>query len=166
MINSYYLFYRKSPPNPKWPAKFDRVIVLIRDPFDALLAEFNRQHSHNQTGFAPDEKFESEWSSYVSKVMDFWKGFHMYFKTQYQPHQVMFVSYESLVENLIGKLTEILHFLGHVLPTEVAECIEERKEGLFHRTKPVVDQYKYYNAEQKVVLTALRKQVYEKIGIQ
>ena len=36
------LIFRKNAPNPKWPSKYDRVIVLVRDPFDALLAEFNR----------------------------------------------------------------------------------------------------------------------------
>ena len=37
------LIFRKNAPNPKWPSKYDRVIVLVRDPFDALLAEFNRK---------------------------------------------------------------------------------------------------------------------------
>ena len=37
------LIFRKNAPNPKWPTKYDRVIVLVRDPFDALLAEFNRK---------------------------------------------------------------------------------------------------------------------------
>ena len=48
---------------------------------------------------------------------------------------------------------------------DVAHCVTQRKEGLFHRKKPVVDQSKYYNAEQKSVLKAMRDEVYKKIGI-
>ena len=122
-------------------------------------------HASYDIGFAPDEKFESDWPTYVSKSMDFWKGFHMYFKTQYRPHQVMFVTYESLVEEMLKNLKEILHFLGYDLPKDVGQCVSERKEGLFHRSKPIIDQYKYYNAEQKVVLKALKDEVYKKIGV-
>lgn len=156
---------RKPPPNPLWPVKFDRVIVLVRDPFQALLAEFNRQQSHNQTGFAADEKFESEWSNYLQKSMDFWKGFHMYFKSEYKPFQVIFITYESLQKDLIGQLRKILIFLGYTLPANMAKCVKNRQEGLFHRSKPHVDQLKYYNAEQKVVLGALRDEIYKKIGL-
>ncbi len=156
---------RKNPPNPKWPAKYDRVVVLVRDPFDALLAEFNRQHSQNQTGFASDEKFEQHWNTYLAKTIEFWKGFHTFFKAEYKSHQVMFVSYEKLTKNLIEELKNVLAFLGYSLPKNVADCVKVNREGLFHRVKPVVDQMKYFNAEQKVVLTATRDDVYKKIGI-
>ena len=160
-----FQFYRKPPPNPKWPAKFDRAVVLVRDPFEALLAEFNRQQSHNQTGYAPDEKFDTEWQPYLSKSMDFWKGFHLYFKTQYKPHEVMFTTYEALQKDTISELRHVLHFLGYDFPQDVAKCVVQQKEGLFHREKPVVDQFKYYNAKQKVVLKAMRHEVYKKLGI-
>ena len=44
------IFFRKEPPKPEWPKIYDRVILLIRDPFDSLLAEFNRRKSESHTG--------------------------------------------------------------------------------------------------------------------
>ena len=41
----------------------------------------------------------------------------------------------------------------------------QQKEGLFHREKSVVDHFKCYNAEQKVVLKAICDEVYKKLGI-
>ena len=46
------------PNLSKQQEMYDRVILLIRDPFDSLLAEFHRQFSGEQhTGFASIEKF-------------------------------------------------------------------------------------------------------------
>ena len=160
-----FQFYRKPPPNPKGPAKFDRAVVLVRDPFEALLAEFNRKQSHNKTGYAADEKFDTEWQPYLSKSMDCWKDFYLYFKTQYKPHEVMFTTYEALQKDTVSELRHVLHFLGYDFPQDVAKCVVQQKEGLFHREKPVVDQFKYYNAKQKVVLKAMRHEVYKKLGI-
>ena len=50
--------------------------------------------------------------------MDFWKGFHLYFKNEYKPHEVIFASYEALQKNTISELTRILHFLGYQIPEE------------------------------------------------
>ena len=158
-------FYRKVPPNPKWPDKYDRVVVLVRDPFDALLAEFNRKHTKNHTGFASDEKFETEWLPYVTNSIEFWRGFHVYFKNQYEPHKVLFTKFENFHENLIGELQKVLHFLGFHMSEEIQKCVENRKEGLFHRKKVEIDQTKYYNAEQKIVLKTVRDEIYAKIGL-
>ena len=48
---------------------------------------------------------------------------------------------------------------------EVQECVENKKEGLFHRKKAEIDQTKYYNAEQKIVLKTVRDEIYKKIGL-
>ena len=137
----------------------------MRDPFETLLAEFNRKQSHNKTGYAADEKFDTEWQPYLSKSMDCWKDFYLYFKTQYKPHEVMFTTYEALQKDTVSELRHVLHFLGYNFPQDVAKCVVQQKEGLFHREKPVVDQFKYYNAKQKVVLKAMRHEVYKKLGI-
>ena len=39
--------------------------------------------------------------------------------------------------------------LGYDFSQDVAKCVVQQKEGLFHREKSVVDQFKCYNAEQK-----------------
>ena len=77
----------------------------------------------------------------------------------------MFTTYEALQKDTINELRNILHFLGYEFPKDVAKCVMTREEGLFHREKPIVDQLKYYNAEQKVVFKAMRDEVYKKLGI-
>ena len=43
------------------PHKYDKVILLVRDPFDTLLAEWNRQNSgESHTGIAPIKSFSDK----------------------------------------------------------------------------------------------------------
>ena len=39
---------------------YKRAILLIRNPFDAILAEYNREVKHNQTETAGEDRFKSE----------------------------------------------------------------------------------------------------------
>ena len=124
-----------------------------------------RKHTKNHTGHAADEIFETEWLPYVTNSIEFWRGFHIYFKNQYKPHQVLFTRYEDFHENLIGELQRILHFLGFHMSEDIQKCVENRKEGLYHRKRTKIDQSNYYNAEQKVVISAVRDETYAKIGL-
>lgn len=99
--------------------------------------------------------------------MEYWKGFHVYFSTQYEPHQLLFARYEELRDNLMHELQRILHFLGYNMTDDIRECVKQQKEGLYHRKKlATVDQQKYYNAEQVIVLKNIREFVYKKIGLE
>ena len=71
--------------------KYDRVIVLIRNPFDAFLAEFNRRKSKSHTGFASDQMFKKKWPHFFNYCLEYWKKFHLYYKMEYKPHQLLFV---------------------------------------------------------------------------
>ena len=77
----------------------------------------------------------------------------------------MSTTHKALQKDTVSELRHVLHFLGYDFPQDVAKCVVHQKEGLFHREKPVVDQFKYYNAEQKVVLKAMPDEVYKKLGI-
>ena len=77
----------------------------------------------------------------------------------------MFTTYKALQKDTFSELRHVLHFLENDFPQNVAKCLVQQKEGLFHREKPILDQFKYYNAEQKVILKAMRDEVYKKLGI-
>ena len=77
----------------------------------------------------------------------------------------MSTTHKALQKDTVSELRHVLHFLGYDFPQDVAKCVVQQKEGLFHREKPVVDQFKYYNVRQKVVLKAMRHEVYKKLGI-
>jgi len=40
--------------------RYDGLILLIRNPYDAHVAEFNRIHSKSKRGYASNEEFLSE----------------------------------------------------------------------------------------------------------
>ena len=39
----------------KHPVTYDRIILLIRDPYDAFISEWNRENSGKHTGIAPEK---------------------------------------------------------------------------------------------------------------
>ena len=75
-----YFSYREMVPHlSKQPEVYDRVILLIRDPFDSLLAEFHRKFSGEQhTGFASIEKFSKPCTE-KDQVRELWGT--VYFKS-------------------------------------------------------------------------------------
>ena len=104
--------FRKDPPKPDWPRFYDRVILLVRDPFDTLLAEFNRRKTENHTGLANLKEFQTKnWIHYVETQSEWWKGFYKFFMENYQPSQLHIVQYENLKTNLTGELQAMMDFL-------------------------------------------------------
>ena len=73
IINSRGTNIPKQYAGKDWPSKYDRVILLIRDPFDTLLAEYNRRKSgDDHTGIAPIKEFSnSNWERYVKGTLSF-----------------------------------------------------------------------------------------------
>ncbi|XP_078485224.1 sialate:O-sulfotransferase 2-like [Ciona intestinalis] len=52
---------------------YSSVVLLVRNPFKALVAEFNRRKSQNHVGFAKPEDFRStDWSSYATSMAAEW----------------------------------------------------------------------------------------------
>jgi hypothetical protein len=139
--------------------------VLVRDPFHAVLAEFNRQHSHNHTGFASAEMFEDKWQSFAAEGMENWKGFHLYFDLNYSSHQILYTRYESLRDNLKHELQRVLHFLGYSMTAEMAECVHQNREGLFHRPEPKIDQSVYFDPDQVLVMKKIRNEMFKRLGL-
>ena len=54
-------------------------------------------------------------------------------------------------KDTVSELRHVLYFLEYDFPQNVAKSLVQQREGLFHGEKTIVDQFKYYNAEQKVV---------------
>ena len=46
---NYFFSGQAGGINGKVQPKYDRIILLIRDPFDTLLAEYNRRNSHRSS---------------------------------------------------------------------------------------------------------------------
>ena len=69
------------------PNEYDKVILLVRDPFDTLLAEWNRQNSgESHIGIAPIKSFSNKkkWKKYVAEQLKLWQNFYTYYVDEYQ----------------------------------------------------------------------------------
>ncbi len=160
---------RKEPPKPDWPKHWDRVVVLVRDPFDTLLAEFNRRVANaSHTGFAPQEVFESKrWPNYVWKFSEEWKAFHEFFLEEYTKGEDLYIlSFERLKKNLRAELNKLVKFLGAEPMTDaVGNCVIKERQGSHHRAKPEVDLKQYYNEVMSDHVGKLRFETFKKLGL-
>lgn len=93
--------------------EFDKVILLIRDPFEALQSEFNRRNSGNDhTGFAQAEAYRKGWKMFVKIWSAKWFYFHTYwYKKVVKTQNIHVIIYESLVQDTRNELRKVLEFL-------------------------------------------------------
>ncbi|XP_077980652.1 sialate:O-sulfotransferase 1-like [Glandiceps talaboti] len=110
---------------------FKTAIVLIRNPFDAFVADFNRIKG-DHVGFANSESFhEQSWYEYVLDAAPAWEIFHTNWLLW--NHPTYFVLYEDLVNSTVDKVIEITEFLNVTLDEERHQCLVDNTEGQFHR---------------------------------
>lgn len=111
--------------------RFHRVVMLIRNPFDAIWSEFQREHSDkkNHTGVISHDRFDQAvWRRRSGRLGSFYKGMlqseypgieRMYGKGNY-----MYVRYEDLLQAELreGILTKLIAFLGLTSSPERIKC--------------------------------------------
>ena len=67
---------------------YDKIVLIIRNPFDAILAEFNRVHS-SKTSVAPKEEFQSESRyTYLKFQIHIWSRQLLYSSSFYDDNDV------------------------------------------------------------------------------
>ncbi|XP_069101621.1 sialate:O-sulfotransferase 1-like [Argopecten irradians] len=134
---------------------FQKAIILIRNPFDALKAYFNwrngkpSQYSVNDTFVGEKEnkriikdhfhalvnpsKFNStEWYEYVKQQSLAWRNSYLTWLDVFE-NRALVVRYDNLRDNLIPTLRKISMFLD-VQPTKIDYiCTDVNKEGRHHR---------------------------------
>ncbi len=111
-------------PLKKDKPPFDSVILVVRNPFHALVSEWNRQLSTkytpraNKTGLAHLESHGPEsfgtnknWTHFVSIQMKCWSSALDWLVGRPEGHEVLMVHYEDLLEDRVGEVTRMLEFL-------------------------------------------------------
>ena len=70
----------------KHPITYDRLILLIRDPFDTFISEWNRQNSGKHTGLASEKSFENKkkWEDFIEKQLKDWEEFYVWQPEHYR----------------------------------------------------------------------------------
>lgn len=111
---------------------FDSAILLIRNPYKALMAEFNRKCA-GHLGYATEKNWKSkEWPDFVNSYASWWASHTL----DWLKHSknLLVVHYEELKKNLIHKLKEMVEFLHLEADHDRLLCVENNKDGNFKRS--------------------------------
>ncbi|KAF6300156.1 WSC domain containing 1 [Rhinolophus ferrumequinum] len=110
---------------------FDSAILLIRNPYRSLVAEFNRKCA-GHLGYAADRNWKSkEWPDFVNSYSSWWSS-HVLDWLKYGK-RLLVVHYEELRHSLVPTLREMVAFLNVSVSEERLLCVENNKEGSFRR---------------------------------
>ncbi|XP_039254712.2 sialate:O-sulfotransferase 1-like isoform X1 [Styela clava] len=119
---------------PKEATKFDEAILIIRSPYDAIMAEFNRFRG-GHTGYAEEALFKTpEWIYFISYKMPKWfKSIELYA----QMEKVQVIYFEDIVKDPITEVRKIVNFLNYPINNieERLICLESNLSGNFKRPK-------------------------------
>ncbi|XP_022380424.1 WSC domain-containing protein 1 [Enhydra lutris kenyoni] len=110
---------------------FDSAILLIRNPYRSLVAEFNRKCA-GHLGYAADQNWKSkEWPDFVRSYAAWWSS-HVLDWLRFGK-RLLVVHYEELRHSLLPTLREMVAFLNVSVSEERLLCVENNKEGSFRR---------------------------------
>ncbi|NWV67538.1 WSCD1 protein, partial [Malurus elegans] len=111
---------------------FDSAILLIRNPYKSLMAEFNRKYA-GHLGYATDRNWKSkEWPDFVNSYASWWAS-HVLEWLKYGK-RLLIVHYEDLKHSLIPKLKEMVEFLNVTVTEDRLLCVENNRDGNFKRS--------------------------------
>ncbi|XP_017343840.1 WSC domain-containing protein 1 [Ictalurus punctatus] len=112
--------------------KFESAILLIRNPYHCLVAEFNRKNA-GHLGYATDAHWKSnEWPEFVETYSSWWAS-HALAWLQFS-RRVLVVHYEQLLTDLVHQLRLMTAFLNVTVPEKRLLCAERNRDGHFKRT--------------------------------
>ncbi|MEQ2169021.1 WSC domain-containing protein 1 [Goodea atripinnis] len=110
---------------------FDSAILLIRNPYRSLIAEFNRKCA-GHLGHATEAQWESkEWPEFVSSYAPWWAS-HALSWMKFG-RRLLVVHYEELQRALLSQLRLIAAFLNITISEERLLCSQSNQDGYFKR---------------------------------
>ncbi|XP_010770543.1 WSC domain-containing protein 1 isoform X2 [Notothenia coriiceps] len=111
---------------------FDSAILLIRNPYRSLMAEFNRKCA-GHLGHATDVQLKSkEWPEFVSSYAPWWAS-HALSWLRFG-RRLLVVHYEELQMALVPQLRLITAFLNVSMTEERLFCAQGNQDGHFKRS--------------------------------
>ncbi|XP_006016173.1 WSC domain-containing protein 1 [Alligator sinensis] len=126
---------------------FDSAILLIRNPYKSLMAEFNRKYA-GHLGYATDQNWKSkEWPDFVNSYASWWAS-HVLDWLKYGKH-LLVIHYEDLKQNLIPKLKEMVEFLNATVTEDRLLCVENNRDGNFKRSGARQKDFEPFTQEMK-----------------
>ncbi|GAV08051.1 hypothetical protein RvY_17802 [Ramazzottius varieornatus] len=141
---------------------YQKAILLIRKPEDAILAKWNQYKTRTHTGIAKGESYDTrEWEYFAPRAINEWKDLNEYWLSQ-NPLTLHVVHFEDLMKNKKEELRKILEFINAEVDEEMLDCVAEKYEGLFRRRKYTLD-FEPFNADLKEQIENARDMVEQAI---
>lgn len=133
----------------RMPVKYDKAILILRNPYDAIRAEYNREHA-GKTGHVTPARFQlHEWRDFVKKCPTKWLNQVVSWMLYEGP--LFLMKFDALKLNLIDNMREVVYFLEMTTTTELLSCVEKNQEGSFHRDKiPIEEEVLVFDENIKI----------------
>nr|XP_020657581.1 WSC domain-containing protein 2 [Pogona vitticeps] len=126
---------------------FDAAILLIRNPYKALMAEFNRKYG-GHLGFASHAHWRGkEWPEFVKNYAPWWAT-HTLDWLKFGK-RVLVVHFEDLKRDLFVQLKRMVSLLGTPVQEDRLLCVEGQKDGNFKRSGLRKLEYDPYTPEMR-----------------
>nr|XP_031548513.1 WSC domain-containing protein 2 isoform X2 [Vicugna pacos] len=136
---------------------FDAAILLIRNPYKALMAEFNRKYG-GHIGFAGHAHWKGEeWPEFVRNYAPWWAT-HTLDWLKFGK-KVLVVHFEDLKQDLFVQLGRMVSLLGVAVREDRLLCVESQKDGNFKRSGLRKLEYDPYTADMQKTISAYIKMV-------
>ncbi|NXX47681.1 WSCD2 protein, partial [Tricholaema leucomelas] len=136
---------------------FDSAILLIRNPYKALMAEFNRKYG-GHIGFASHAHWKGkEWPEFVANYAPWWAT-HTLDWLRYGK-KVLVVHFEDLKRDLFVQLQRMVGLLGIAACQDRLLCVEGQKDGNFKRSGLRKLEYDPYTPEMRRLISGYIKTV-------
>ncbi|XP_056360569.1 sialate:O-sulfotransferase 2 [Oenanthe melanoleuca] len=131
---------------------FDSAILLIRNPYKALMAEFNRKYG-GHIGFAAHAHWKGkEWPEFVANYAPWWAT-HTLDWLRFG-RKVLVVHFEDLKRDLFAQLQRMVALLGVTACQDRLLCVEGQKDGNFKRSGLRKLEYDPYTPEMRKTIGA------------
>ncbi|CAO1414666.1 unnamed protein product [Diamesa tonsa] len=133
--------------------KFNKAILLVRDPAKSIIAEFNRQNG-GHVGFASPDRYKRTkgryWTQFVTNKLWSWEQTNLSWAKNFTG-DILIIYFDNLVENVEKSLKDILNFLEFPINDDLLACALLRKEGIYRRKKRLLPFDPYTSTLHKMI---------------
>ncbi|XP_072167159.1 sialate:O-sulfotransferase 1-like [Diadema setosum] len=128
---------------------FEGAVLIVRNPYSAIIADYNRIHS-NKTGLAPPTTFQGEeWNLFVKRRSREWLQLYKTFIASGKPLHILY--YEHMKENLREELRQVAKFLNVEVDEKRLNCAVNQPFDTFKR-KGRVEKIDPFSSEQRKLI--------------
>ncbi|KAK7095157.1 WSCD family member GA21586-like [Littorina saxatilis] len=154
-------------PGFRGRGRYKRAIVVIRNPYDAMFADFNRRATGSHTGVALLRSYALHWNDFCKEYALRWTKFHSLWLNFKGP--LLIINFDDLTHSLEKEVHRISRFIAHPsLHLDIACALADSRGGAKRKVAPFdkseafsVEQIEHVNKNIRAVQAILRKKFTE-----